>query len=75
MLPGGSLLPLQLAHDELKEQKRSFCGLFIVREVTLNSFFFLAAKRWVGKNDINTLPLTNLRELLSMLSRGSSLSS
>src|SRR5262249_38155556 len=43
----------KFAHDELQEEQRGFGGLFVLREVTKDATFFLAAEGRVGHDDIN----------------------
>ena len=49
----------QSAHDQLKEQKRSFRCTAIVGEVVEDARLFLAAKGRVGQDDIDPLILAD----------------
>ncbi len=54
---------VQLAHDELQKQHCGFCGLPVFGEIPLYAFFFLAAERRIGDDDMDALLFTDLGEL------------
>ena len=54
---------MQLAHDELQEQKRGFRRLAVFGEVALNALFLLAAEGRIGEDHIDAVFLADLREL------------
>src|SRR5690606_13482394 len=61
----GGRLALELAHNELKEQKRGFRRLAVFGEIALNAFFFLAAKWRICEDYIDALFFADFRKLES----------
>jgi integrase len=54
---------LQLARDELEEEKRRLGGLFIGWEVVEDPALFFAAKRRVGEDNIHAIGVADFRNL------------
>ena len=55
----------QLAHDELEEEQGRLGGLRVGGKIALDAFFFLAAERRVGEDDVHAVPVADLGELLA----------
>jgi hypothetical protein len=63
--PGRSRLAVELAHDELKEEERRLGRLPVLGEVTLDALLLLAAEGRIGEDDVDTILLADLGELVA----------
>ena len=55
--------PAELAHDELEKEEGGFGGLFVLREIALDAFLFLAAERRVGEDHVHAIAFADVGEL------------
>jgi len=53
----------QFPHDQLQEQDCGLGSLLVFREIALDAFFLLAAKRGVRKNHVHAVALADVGEL------------
>ena len=52
----------ELTHNQLQEEQGCFRGLLIFWEVRENTTLLFATERWIGKNDVDALPVADLAQ-------------